>query len=370
MNSSKENVSSFNERMDCILQYMHEGLIILDEKNLITKVNDALLKIFCFSNHQEVVGRNMAELFADRNEINALNALHQQNPVLKQENIFSKANGKKFPGQYTITLFQDPDNGAWEKIILLSDVTTSRHCREQLVKSVEDLRKNNEELDQFSYIISHDLKAPLRAISNLSTWLQEDLGTSITEDGSKNLELLRGRVTRMESLIDGVLEYSRVGRQKISYETVDVSLLLQEIKQHLAPEAHVTISIAEHMPVFTTFRIFLFQVFSNLIDNAIKYNDKKNPVIKISASDQGDMYVFTVEDNGPGIAPEYHEKIFKIFQTLQPRDTVESTGVGLTIVKRILEAQEGRIHVESEVGGGSRFIFHWPKKIIQVSEKN
>lgn len=249
----------------------------------------------------------------------------------------------------------------------LSREQAARHEAEikaaDLSRLTRELERRNRELDQFAYVASHDLKAPLRGIANLSGWLEEDLGDQLGHECRKHLELLRGRVQRMEALIDGLLAYSRVGRKKSRPEEVDVRRLLDEIIDLLAPGEGVDIAIAAGMPTFVTTRILLQQVFHNLIGNALKHGRAEGSRIEIGAADAGEFYEFWVEDNGPGIAPRYRAKIWEIFQTLKARDKVEGTGIGLALVKKIVEQQGGTVDVESEPGRGARFFFLWPKYI-------
>ncbi|MEL6457475.1 MAG: PAS domain S-box protein [Cyanobacteria bacterium J06621_15] len=230
-----------------------------------------------------------------------------------------------------------------------------------LTETTAQLRKRNSELDQFAYVASHDLKAPLRAIANLSQWLEDDLIESLEPDNLHHLELLRQRVYRMEALINGLLQYSRVGRVKDAEEKVDVNQLLAEIINDLAPPADFTIEIKNPMPILTTKGMLLRRVFTNLIDNAITHHQGLEGKISICANDKGKCYEFCVSDDGAGISPQYHEKIFVIFQTLQARDKKESTGVGLSIVKKILETQGSSITVDSDIGKGATFCFTWHK---------
>lgn len=230
-----------------------------------------------------------------------------------------------------------------------------------LARRTTELERVNRELDQFAYVTSHDLKAPLRAISNLSQWIEEDLGKEISEDVRAQMVLLRGRVARMEALIEGILQYSRVGRIAYEVKSVDVGGLLAAIVDSLSPPAGFTIEIAADMPVVVASEVALSQVFANLISNAIKYHDRPDGRVQIGWRDLGTSCIeFRVADDGPGIDPQYHEKIFMIFQTLQARDKVESTGVGLTVVKKIIEDQGGKITIESESGKGACFVFTWP----------
>lgn len=245
--------------------------------------------------------------------------------------------------------------------ILRSRATELARLTSVLTETNIALEKRNQELDQFAYIVSHDLKAPLRAIANLSQWIEEDLQEKITGDTKHQMNLLRGRVHRMEALIEGILEYSRVGRVKTPKELVDVQLMLQNAIASLAPPPTFTITVASEMPVFTTERLLLEQVFTNLISNGIKHHDRPDGTVTISCQDRGDFYEFVVRDDGPGIAPQYHEKIFVIFQTLQARDRVENTGIGLSLVKKIVEDKGGNIFLESQVDRGAIFRFTWPK---------
>lgn len=229
-----------------------------------------------------------------------------------------------------------------------------------LAKTNAALKDRNKELDQFAYVASHDLKAPLRAIANLSEWIEEDLRGQLPEDNQYQLRLLRGWVHRMEALINGLLEYSRIDRIEARIETVAVELLLREIIDSLAPPSEFTIRIETEMPTLTTKRLPLRQVFANLISNAIKHHTRPDGHIWISAQHQDNCYEFAVADDGPGIAPEYHEKIFTIFQTLEARDKSENTGVGLSIVKKIVDAEGGTIQIEAQPGQGATFRFTWP----------
>ncbi len=230
-----------------------------------------------------------------------------------------------------------------------------------LTDTMSMLEQRNQELDQFAYVTSHDLKSPLRAIANLATWIEEDLGSSLPPENVEQFELLKNRVHRMEGLINGLLEYSRIGRIKHSYERVDTKELLDDILDSLSPPSTFTIEIAPDMPLLKAQKLLLTQVFSNLISNAIKHHDRADGRVNISACEQGKFYEFCVADDGPGIDPDYHQKIFTIFQTLKSRDDLESTGIGLSIVQKVVRAEGGEITLRSQVGEGSEFRFTWPK---------
>lgn len=242
----------------------------------------------------------------------------------------------------------------------LSEEATRQRAAE-LVQLARELKKTNEELDHFAYITSHDLRAPLRGIANLSRWIEEDMGEQFTPEAHQQMNLLRGRVHRMEAMIDGILEYSRAGRVPLKAERIDVAELLRDVMDLLDPPDAFVVEVHPGMPVVEGHRVRLQQVFMNLIANAVRHHDKPTGRIVVGCREAGDLYEFSVTDDGPGIEPQYHAKIFVIFQTLQPRDKMEGTGVGLSLVKKIVEAEGGTITIESQPGRGSTFRFTWPR---------
>ncbi|WP_071891437.1 sensor histidine kinase [Hymenobacter sp. PAMC 26628] len=230
--------------------------------------------------------------------------------------------------------------------------------------NIGQLEARNRELDQFAYVVSHDLKAPLRGIESASRWIEEDMGPDkLPAHIREFLGLMRQRVHRMENLITGILDLARVGRVTEVNETVFVRQLLREIAANLNLPAGLHFELPFFLPTLVTTRVQLEQVFTNLISNAVKYHEHPEQAnVTIGCDDAGDFYRFSVMDDGPGIAAEYHERIFVIFQTLVERDTLESTGVGLAIVKKIVERQGGTIGIESVPGQGATFAFTWPKQ--------
>jgi signal transduction histidine kinase len=236
------------------------------------------------------------------------------------------------------------------------------HMSSTLAENIALLERKNEELGQFAHIVSHDLKAPLRGIDNVVTWIEEDHDQELTPKLKEYLQLIKGRLTRAENLIQGILMYARVGRGMPVKEEVDLNILFSEILDNVVPNRAQNIEIPPNLPVIYTERIPLQQILSNLISNAIKYHDKPDGKVKVSFYEGYDHYQFSVEDDGPGIESVYHEKIFMIFQTLQERDSFESTGVGLAIVKKILEDRKQTIRLVSTPGKGSKFSFTWPKE--------
>jgi PAS domain S-box-containing protein len=232
-----------------------------------------------------------------------------------------------------------------------------------LQSTVQELQRSNRELQDFAYVTAHDLKAPLRAIGTLSDWLFGDYQDRLDEQGRDHLQLIKGRVSRMNELIDSILRYSEIGRGNRNMQRVNLNTVVSETLASLNPPERFQITLADELPTVVGEKIRLAQVFQHLIGNALRYNDKPEGRIEIGSADDGERWTFSVSDNGPGIPEKYHEKIFKMFQTLAPRDELESIGIGLAVVKKIVELYGGRVWVESTVGQGSTFFFTLPKAI-------
>ena len=275
----------------------------------------------------------------------------------------------KICGAFEVYAFQ---TGSDRMTAMFLDITDRKQAEEEVHRLNEELEQRvhertaeleaaNKELQSFAYIVSHDLKAPLRAIAKLSQWLLEDYSSTFDAQGQEMVNLLVRRVKRMDNLIDGVLEYSRIGRVASQFESIDLNQLLPEVIDSLTPPPNIRIAITPKLPVIVGDTTRIQQIFANLIGNAMKFMDKAQGIITIRCEDADADWRFSVADNGPGIDPKYHDRIFQIFQTLQSRDEFESTGVGLSIVKKIVEFYGGKIWVESKVGNGSTFYFTLPK---------
>ncbi len=223
-----------------------------------------------------------------------------------------------------------------------------------------ELERSNSELDGFAYVASHDLKAPLRGIRKLAEWIAEDAGMA-SADTKQNLELLRKRVDRLDSLLESLLEYARVGRSEDIVGEVNTKKLVSDIADYLAPKAGFSVVVDGSLPTITTARPPLEKVLRNLIGNALKHHDGDYGVVTVSAALRGSMAEFRVADDGPGIPAAFHDKVFQMFQTLKPRDEVEGSGMGLAIVKKTVENFGGTIHIESDPPArGTAFVFTWP----------
>jgi PAS domain S-box-containing protein len=224
-----------------------------------------------------------------------------------------------------------------------------------------ELETANKELRDFVSIISHDLKTPLRGISQLAYWLVTDYAEAFDADGKEKVTLLINRVKRMNTMLEGILNYAKIGRIPVQENQFDLHRLVQDIIQEFAPPSEIQILIETPLPMIIGDPDWMTAVFTNLLENAIKFMDKPQGLVTIGCVDEETHWTFRVSDNGPGIAAQYHQKIFQMFQTLAAHDEHEDTGIGLALVKRIVEFYGGKIWVESTPGKGSTFFFTLPR---------
>jgi signal transduction histidine kinase len=241
---------------------------------------------------------------------------------------------------------------------LAAVVSQRRRAQAQLERQAAELARSNAELDDFARVVSHDLKAPLRGISSLTAWIIEDNKDVVRFESQEHLRLLGERARRMGRLIDGVLSYSRVGREQ-SPERVDSRAVVEEIIDSLEPLRGVTVRIEGRLPVVLFDRTQLTQVLQNLIQNAVQHIGKQVGEVVVSAREDARWFEFSVRDNGVGIAESHLHRIFQMFYVLDPEG--DTTGVGLAIVKKIVEMQGGSVAVESAQGRGATFRFRIPK---------
>lgn len=242
---------------------------------------------------------------------------------------------------------------------------TENLARDLEVKA-EQLQKNNDDLDSFAYVASHDLKSPLRAISNVSQWIVEDAADVLPEKSREHLNVLRARVRRMETLLDDLLDYSRVSRAAEETSEVNVATMLQEVKQTIEWPKNVALHLGDNLPIFETQATSLSRVFMNLMTNSVKYRGDNDPQITITCqetqgTDGKEFYEFTVADNGIGIAEKYHATVFQMFKRLHLNSEIDGTGMGLALVEKMVKSYGGTIWLESSEGQGAIFRFTWPQ---------
>ncbi len=293
-------------------------------------------------------------------------------------NILDDAAGEKIMLEYTqravLNILSDSveeqahlDNTQRAVLNILDDFNIEQ---KKVRRQAAELARSNKELDSFAYIVSHDLKAPLRGINSLAGWIVADSGDRLDEEGKKQLGMLQSRVQKMHILINGILEYSRIGRVREEMEFLDLNILLPDIIELLSPPSRITIEVQKNLPMLQGEKTRVHQLFQNLLSNAIKYNDKAEGTIRVGLEDAGATWRFTVTDNGLGVDEKYHERIFELFQTLSSSEGSESTGIGLSLAKKIVETYGGTIGVQSKLGQGSTFWFTYPKKYQMKEGEN
>ena len=370
--------------IEAIVANIVDGVAIVNAQGKIESFNNAASEMFGYTPN-EVIGWHWHQLLNQSADDTQKMLFYEPDRSIEAvpngqiwQAMGQRKNGEWFPIEVSMNGIKFDE----DRIAIIRDITARQQAaakltakarqllqlNDSLSKSNQLLIQSNQELDQFAYITSHDLKAPLRAIASLSEWIEEDLGTSISEETRLQLYLLRGRVYRMQALLNSLLEYSRAGRTQTAIITVNVEQLLHKIIQALAPPATFIINIGTGMPIINTRWQPLEQVFSHLIDNAIRHHPTKVGIVEISTTDLGDRYEFAIADNGDGIEPQYQTRIYTIFQTLKARDIQENIGAGLAIVKKIVAAEGGTIQLESVAGRGAIFRFTWLKQPIILSD--
>lgn len=358
-----------------LVQQSPDAVISLDKFGNFLSFNPAAERLSGFS-AEEVIGRHFTKVgILDKKSIpKALNEFRlvitgaERQPfnlVITRKDksrLHMEANGR---------LIKQKGQKAWIQVTL-RDITERLLAEQELEKlnkdlesAVWELRRANKELQEFAYITAHDLKTPLRGIGTLADWISKDYADKFDEDGKEQLRLLVAKAKQMSALIDDILQYSRLGYDNPEKKQVDLNELLTEVISDINLPENIQITVENKLPVLMCEQTQIIQVFQNLLSNAVNYMDKPNGQIKVGCIEQDSFWKFSIADNGPGIDEKYHKKIFKIFQTLSPRDRTDSTGIGLSIVKKIVELNAGIIWVESELGKGSTFFFTLPKSTIR-----
>jgi len=362
-------------KLRAVLDHAVDGLITIDAHGNMESFNPACGRIFGYGS-EEVIGKNIKMLmpepyygghdgylshYAATGEARIIGTAGREVSGRRKD-------GSVFPMDLSVSAFELGDGKHYSGII--RDITERKAVEAErekiaaeLARYTRALERSNLELDAFAYAASHDLKAPLRVIHNASAWIEEDLAGHLTAETQENMNLLRSRVRRMDRLLDDLLEYSRIGRntEKRKAEMLSADTLMENVLELISPPGAFAVSLSSTLAGIRVRRMPLQQVLINLIGNAIKHHDRKSGHIEVSVEDLGTQLEFAVRDDGPGIPAQYHEQVFKMFQTLKPRDKVEGSGMGLAMVRKYVEVSGGAITLESAEGQGSTFRFTWPK---------
>jgi two-component system sensor kinase FixL len=343
-----------------------DGLVTIDDHGNVETFNRSCEAMFRCS-EAEIVGKNLSTLLPERYYSEHAGYFAEagnqsddpRSGAMGREVSGRRKDGSSFPVELSISGFQLA--GARHYSGIIRDITEKKRAEEEAASYTRALLRSNQALDEFAYAASHDLKAPLRVIDNASKWLEEDLEEHLTGEIRENMQMLRGRVKRMDRLLNDLLAYSRIGRKADAdfSEIVSGASLMNDVLAMITPPAGFEITVDPAFAGLSLCRMPLQQILMNLISNAIKHHDRKTGRIDVIVDPGEKMHTFEVRDDGPGIDPRFHARIFDMFQTLKPRDQVEGSGMGLAMVRKNVEVFGGTVAVESD-GRGSIFRFTWP----------
>jgi PAS domain S-box-containing protein len=359
---SKANSES---HLQAIVNTVLDGVITIDEKGTIQTFNPASVRIFGYR-PEEVIGRNVKILMPEPYHSghdgylhNYLTTNHAKVIGIGREVAAKRKDGSVFPMELGINEMQQ--GGARMFVGTIRDISQRKEAEREIQQYLAALKRSNQELDDFAYIASHDLKEPLRGLNNNALFLKEDCKGRLAEENIRRLDRMTYLCERMERLVNDLLYFSRLGRQELAVQKTNLNAVIADIESMMETtlgEANATIRIIGVLPTITCDLPRITEVFRNLITNAVKYNDKPEKIVEIGYELQGGEHVFFVRDNGIGILSQFYDDVFRIFKRLNDEDdSVKGTGVGLTFVKKIVERHRGRIWIESEEGKGTTFYF-------------
>ncbi len=367
------------KRQSEMLNLAHDAIIVWSREQGIESWNKGAAELYGFS-EKEALGCTTHELLKTRHPMSL--PKFEALLALKGEWEGEVSHQSKSGQEITVsTRHQVIDKKAFRVLEINRDISEQTRVKEALValngdlenrvqQRTLELERSLEELNQFTYVASHDLKAPLRAIDNLATWIEEDASAHLPAASKRHLGLMKGRIHRLERLLEDLLAYSRADRTSYNLEAFNLTELIESIIEMLNPNKSFKITVRSEIQTICSTRVPLETVIRNLVNNALKHHDREQGKIDIKTWQQDDYLHVLVSDDGPGIDSHYFDKIFMIFQTLQPRDKVESSGVGLAIVKKLVESHGGVIKLESELGKGSSFSFSWQLALEPLNERS
>ncbi len=373
---AEEELKESQERYRALVENTVLGITIIDTNYKIITANTMIAKLFN-KPASDFVGKNCFREYEKREAVcphcPGVRAM-ASGKTTEVETQGVRDDGSRFYVRNRTLPFFGPDGVVKGFIEIVEDVTERKKAEESLQQlnkvlesTVQELSRSNQEIDDFAHVIAHNLKAPLRVIGTLTDWIATDYGDKFNQEGKEQIKLLKGRVMRMSELINSVLRYSEIRRVGNQRKKVNLNTLVTETIVQIAPPESIEITIENELPTLICEKTHLTEVFQNLLSNAVKYMDKPQGRVRIGCVEEDDFWKFSIADNGPGIKEQHFERIFKIFQTLLPCDELGSTGIGLTIVKKIAELYGGKIWLESKVGEGSTFLFTLPKQETDIT---
>jgi len=350
------------EKYSSIIANMNLGLVEVDNEDLVQLVNKSFCTLSGYT-EKELYGNKLGQLLHVSDPKIIL--VHQKNRLKGISDTY-EVNVQVKGGQKKHWLISGAPRYNEKGQVIGSigihlDITEQYELSEQKEQLLKDLESSNEGLQEYAHIVSHDLKSPLRSISALASWLEEDFGDKLGPAGLSQLNLMQDKIASMDQLITGILRYSSIGSEKARFEICPTLKLVQQLKATIYWPEQIALRFNGTMPSIKADKTQLQQLFQNLLSNAIAHMDKPKGQIEIGYNDLGDLHEFSVKDNGIGIPKAYQEKIFEIFETLESGKG--SSGIGLSIVKKIVQLHGGTIWVKSEYGAGATFYFTIKKDI-------
>jgi len=351
------------ERFRRAVESSPAGMLMVDAKGVIVLANRTAEEIFGYR-RDDLIGRHVELLIPER--FRGEHPLHRQRfmqePTTRAmgagRDLFGRrADGAEVPIEIGLNPIQT-DEGVFV-LSSIVDIAERKQAESMIQAKNRELKRSLHELDEFAHVVSHDLKAPLRGIVSLSTWISEDCAHLLPPESQEHLGLLGERTRRMSDLIDGILLYSRAGWAESLHQAIDTGELVREVIDSLAPPETVRVAIEGTLPIVSYDRTQLRQVFQNLVGNAIQHLGRPSGEVVVSCREEKQAFEFAVRDDGVGIDERHFARIFRIFQAVDL--DLPTAGVGLAIVKRIVERHGGEIRVESERGSGATFLFTVPK---------
>ncbi len=357
----RKSLESQKRKYSDIIANLNLGLVELDNSGTVLSVNDSFMEKTQFSK-KEILGKK-ADLFFRKGDIKDFIKRKLKNgddisDTSYEFKFTNKNNEEKYwlvSGAPNYNLKGDVV-GQIGIILDITNIKTLEVQREGLLKALE---QRNEELEEYAHIVSHDLKSPLRSISALTSWLREDYESVLDKGGIKNIDLIHDTVEKMERLINDILSYSSINYDPSAVELIDTYQVIKSVKKLIFIPKHIDVVISKSLPKIKADKVRIQQLFQNLMSNAVNYIDKEEGIIEVSCKEKRKSYVFSVSDNGIGIAKEYHKKIFEVFESLGNHKN--STGIGLSIVKKIIDIYDGKIWLESTEGVGTTFFIEFKK---------
>ena len=362
--TERKRAEEVRERLAAVVESSDDAIIGKTLDGVITTWNHGAEKVFGYSS-SEAVGKPMQMLVPPERaneEPDILARVERGESVEHFETVRVRKDGKGIDVSVTISPIRDSSGAIVGVSKVARDITERKHAEQRLADKAEELARSNRELEQFAYLASHDLQEPLRMVASYTQLLAERYGGKLDENADKFLGYAREGALRMQVLIRDLLAFSRVVQAGIPRKPVDCNVALEEAVQSLTAAIEESGAVVTHaaLPNVWADQTQIAQVFQNLIGNAIKFHDGAAPECAVSAEKSGRNWLFSVSDNGIGIAPEYAENIFVVFQRLHARTEYPGNGMGLAICKKIIQHYGGTIWVESQVGQGSTFKFTLP----------